>query len=305
MPVRRSLLVAYLATPGGEDALAHGIELARVFDADLQLCIVLPPVGPAEQIAASGNTDYTEILDDQATAWLTAAIATVPDDLTAEGRIVYDENPAEGLVGEAERSGALAIVVGASGGGVMGRLSLGSTVNSLLHISSRPVVLTPRRADDATAADGTVLESSAPIQRVTCAVGRRTGAGPMMRTTLGVCKVTGLPLRLVSLVAADEQVSPWHQAERERAARHAAAEHLTDLLDEARHALGPDADITTVVVTARRTEDAVTSLEWRPGDILFVGSSRLAQPLHLFLGATAAKMLRALEVPMVVVPKDA
>ncbi|MDO9399048.1 MAG: universal stress protein, partial [Herbiconiux sp.] len=32
--------------------------------------------------------------------------------------------------------------------------------------------------------------------------------------------------------------------------------------------------------------------------------SRLAQPKHLFLGSTAAKMLRELPVPLVVVPRD-
>jgi nucleotide-binding universal stress UspA family protein len=36
-----------------------------------------------------------------------------------------------------------------------------------------------------------------------------------------------------------------------------------------------------------------------------VGSSRLAQPRRLFLGSTAAKILRELPVPMVVVPRTA
>ena len=35
-----------------------------------------------------------------------------------------------------------------------------------------------------------------------------------------------------------------------------------------------------------------------------VGSSRLSAPRRLFLGSTAAKMLRVLEVPVVVVPRD-
>jgi nucleotide-binding universal stress UspA family protein len=36
---------------------------------------------------------------------------------------------------------------------------------------------------------------------------------------------------------------------------------------------------------------------------VLVGSSRLATPKHLFLGSTAAKMLRELPVPMIVVPR--
>jgi nucleotide-binding universal stress UspA family protein len=51
-------------------------------------------------------------------------------------------------------------------------------------------------------------------------------------------------------------------------------------------------------------ESAVRKLEWQDGDLIMVGSCRLAQPRRLFLGSTAAKMLRVLPVPMVVVPKQ-
>jgi nucleotide-binding universal stress UspA family protein len=48
----------------------------------------------------------------------------------------------------------------------------------------------------------------------------------------------------------------------------------------------------------------VNKLEWRDGDLIMVGSSRLGAPRRLFLGSTAAKMLRVLEVPMIVVPRE-
>ena len=47
----------------------------------------------------------------------------------------------------------------------------------------------------------------------------------------------------------------------------------------------------------RRTPEA------QPGELAVVGSSRLARKRRLFLGATAAKMLRELPVPMIVVPR--
>jgi nucleotide-binding universal stress UspA family protein len=43
---------------------------------------------------------------------------------------------------------------------------------------------------------------------------------------------------------------------------------------------------------------------WDPEEIVLVGSSRLAATGQLFLGTTAAKMLRELPVPMVVVPRE-
>ena len=47
----------------------------------------------------------------------------------------------------------------------------------------------------------------------------------------------------------------------------------------------------------------VARLAWLPGELLLVGSSRLAQPRRLFLGSTAAKMLDVIPVPMIVVPR--
>ena len=58
-----------------------------------------------------------------------------------------------------------------------------------------------------------------------------------------------------------------------------------------------------MVTSGRHIEDAVNKLDWHDGDLIVVGSSRLAQPRRIFLGSTAAKMLRVLQVPMVVVPK--
>ena len=60
----------------------------------------------------------------------------------------------------------------------------------------------------------------------------------------------------------------------------------------------------STVVDGRTVEDAVSKLDWRDGDLIMVGSSRLSAPKRLFLGSTAAKMLRVLDVPMVVVPRD-
>ncbi len=62
--------------------------------------------------------------------------------------------------------------------------------------------------------------------------------------------------------------------------------------------------MTSTIVDGRTVEEAVSKLEWQDGDLIMVGSSRLSVPKRLFLGSTAAKMLRVLEVPMMVVPRD-
>ena len=58
------------------------------------------------------------------------------------------------------------------------------------------------------------------------------------------------------------------------------------------------------VAHGRTIEEAIDDLEWDEGEIMIVGSSRLAEKNKLFIGSTAHKVLLALPVPMVVVPRD-
>ena len=62
--------------------------------------------------------------------------------------------------------------------------------------------------------------------------------------------------------------------------------------------------MTSTIVDGPTVEEAVSKLDWHDGDLIMVGSSRLSAPKRLFLGSTAAKMLRVLDVPMMVVPRD-
>jgi nucleotide-binding universal stress UspA family protein len=63
-------------------------------------------------------------------------------------------------------------------------------------------------------------------------------------------------------------------------------------------------EVSVAVAHGRTIEEAIDGLEWDDGEILIVGSSRLAERNRIFLGSTANKVLRALPVPMVVVPRD-
>ncbi|WCI08368.1 universal stress protein [Arthrobacter sp. OVS8] len=58
------------------------------------------------------------------------------------------------------------------------------------------------------------------------------------------------------------------------------------------------------VAHGRTIEEAIDDLEWDDGEIMIVGSSRLAEKNKLFIGRTANKVLLALPVPMIVVPRD-
>jgi nucleotide-binding universal stress UspA family protein len=283
------LVVGYLATPGGSDAVALGARLARTLGAELELCIVLPPDRATPARLSVGG--YDTLIAEQAQSWLDEA--GVPADVVARSHVSFAESFADGLLQEIARLEADAIIVGGSGGGLAGPFSLGSVVNELLHSSPVPVIVAPR---------GTRHSEVERVREVTCAIGERQGADLLLRSAVRFSKAAGTPLRLVSLVALDPmfgQLRGDADAVRERALAHAQ-----ETLETAKEALPEAIPVTSTIVDGPTVEDAVSKLDWRDGDLIMVGSSRLSAPQRLFLGSTAAKMLRVLDVPMMVVPRD-
>ena len=285
------IVVGYLATPGGADAIALGVRLSRTLDAELDVSIILPP----DRVVPSGVPvgGYDEHLAEQAEHWLAEARASVPADVAAGTHVSFDDSFTDGLIKEATRVQADLIVVGGSGGGLAGSYSLGSVVNELLHSAPVPVVVAPR---------GTRDSSIDRVREVTCAIGERKGADLLLDYAVRFSRAAGTPLRLVSLIALDPMVGALRGDE--DAVRERALAHAQQTLETAKSNLPDGFPVTSTIVDGPTVEEAVSKLEWHDGDLIMVGSSRLSAPKRLFLGSTSAKMLRVLEVPMMVVPRD-
>ena len=284
------LVVGYLATPGGADAMALGARLARTLGAEVEACIIMPP---DRTLIRTSTGDYEATLTEQADKWLGEALASVPDDVKAHSHVAFDDSFTDGLIREAARLEADLIVVGGSGGGLAGSYSLGSVVNELLHSAPVPVVVTPR---------GTRDSKIDKVREVSCAIGERHGADLLLEKAVRFSKAAGTPLRLVSLVALDPMFGSLRGDD--EAIRERAMAHAQQVLDAAKSSLPEDFPVTATAVEGSTVEEAVNKLEWQDGDLIMVGSSRLCAPRRLFLGSTAAKMLRVLDVPMMVVPRD-
>jgi nucleotide-binding universal stress UspA family protein len=285
------LVVGYLATPGGADALALGVRLARTLGAEIHVIVVLPPDRAGHALAAAG--DYEKLLAEQAGEWLADACASVPDDVGVHSHVVFDDSSTDGLIRETGRLEADLIVVGGSGGGLAGSYSLGSVVNELLHSAPVPVAVAPR---------GTRSSTVERVREVTCAIGERQGADLLLDNAVRLSKAADAPLRLVSLVALDPTFGVLRGDP--DAVRQRALAHAQQTVEHAKAALPQGFPVTSTIVDGTSVEGAVSKLDWQDGDLIMVGSSRLSAPRRLFLGSTAAKMLRVLEVPMVVVPRD-
>jgi nucleotide-binding universal stress UspA family protein len=285
------LVVGYLATPGGADAMALGARLARTLGAEVEACIILPPDRVLPTLA--GTRDYEAVLAEQAEKWLAEAVASVADDVPAHSHVMFDDSYAGGLIRETARLEADVIVVGGSGGGLAGSFSLGSVVNELLHSAPVPVAVAARGTRDSTVDR---------VREVTCAIGQRQGADLLLQTAVRFSKAAGTPLRLVSLVALDPAFGALRGDD--EAVRERALAHARQVLESAKNSLPEGFPVTATAVEGPTVEDAVGKLQWHDGDLIMVGSSRLSAPRRLFLGSTAAKMLRVLDVPMMVVPRD-
>ncbi|MFL0564421.1 universal stress protein [Microbacterium sp. 179-I 1D1 NHS] len=282
------IVVGYTATKAGRDAVAVAGGLAAASGSELDIVLVLP--GEGRSVITPPDASYDRYLLGQAESWLAEAAASVQAGVVHREHARYAESFAEGLVEAADEFGATHLVVGAADGGARGRHRLGSTTSQLLHSSDVPVVLVPRGARKRV--------TDAGVPRLTVAVGTRAGADVLLEEAVALASATGASLRLVSLVTVDLPASVDTGVIRLAGAAH-AEKVLADVL-----AAIPDG-VRADIVTAKgdSIEDAVAHLDWLPGEMILVGSSRLAQPRRLFLGSVAAKLLSEIPVPMVVVPR--
>lgn len=279
-------VVGYTATESGDDAVALASRLAHATGAELDIVMVLPEEGRGAVVPPDAG--YERHLRGRAEGWLAAGAAKVPEGITRRVHVRFAESFAEGLQLAAAQLTASHIVVGAASGSRRGHYGLGSVASELLYSSDVPVVLAPSGS----------AEVADPVSRVTVAVGTRPGAAALLDEAVALATLAEVPLRLVSLVTVDLPTSVDTGV-----IRIAGAAHADQVLAEASAALPDAAHVEAVAAEGESIEDAVSHLEWQPGELVLVGSSRLAQPRRLFLGSTASKMLRELPVPMIVVPR--
>ncbi|MBQ1445116.1 MAG: universal stress protein [Renibacterium sp.] len=281
-------VVGYTANARGREALDLAVALAKRQDAELDLVLVLPQDSPFKA-AYPPAPGFDRALQQQAQSWLDEALAMVPAEVVARGQLRFAESEAEALNAAAAELDAGLLVVGAASNGLFKRFTVGSTASSLLHSAQVPVALAPGG-----------YQNTEPISRLSCGVGTRPGADEVLGLALDTAARRALPLRLISLLALDQDLDPGASGTLQEAARSYLEEKLR-IESADRPPLGSPVEI--VVAQGRSIEQAVDALAWQDGEVLLIGSSRLAQNRALFLGSTAQRILRALPVPMIVLPR--
>ncbi len=289
------LVVGYKPNRRGVAAVNLAWTMARAVDAHIDLVVVLPPDTPTFDMY-SPDKAFNAALEATAREWLDQGLAILPEGVSAQGHVVRAETVAEGLMltatdpdyGEA----AGLIVVGPAKRGLIGRFSIGGNASALLHASPVPVALAPVK-----------YEGQPAITRITCATGTRPGAEALVELAISWAGRWQVPLRLMSLLPLGKGRTKDDRHEQ----RVVGQRHVDILVEQAKQAL-PDAEggpvVTGVVGSGKSLEDGVRKLDFEDGEIVMVGSSRLAGPRQIFIGASASNILHVLPVPMIVVPRE-
>ena len=281
-------VVGYSANARGRDAVNLAVSLARGRGASLDLVVAIPDAGVfnAAHAPAAGYDSY---LHQQASEWLDEALAMVPADVPAKAHIRSGESDAQTLIEACDEFQADMLIIGATSNGLFKRFTVGSVASALLHAATVPVALAPHG-----------YHRREALTRVSCGLGDRPGAEELLDFAVSMAVNREVPLRVVSLLTLDDADS----ADAADAARDYASKHLAAALPATASGGSLAGQAGVVVAQGRSVEEAVDRLEWEPGEVLLIGSSRLARNRSIFLGSTANRILRALPVPMIVVPSD-
>lgn len=256
------------------EALALGRALGRVVGSRLILVTVYPLDARS---ATMGRGAYAERLAEQAESTLDRVVAPLSG-ARLESRAVPSTSVPAGLQQVADAEGAIAIVVGPSHRGPLGRIAPGSVGERLLRGARCPVAVAPRGYRDA---------ATARIARV--GVG---SAAPeiddALRAAVGLAVRTGAAIRVLRVVEFD-------------ALETSARDDLAGTIRSAVQAVTTPVRISGEVVDGYADDElARLSLDV---DLLVCGASGSHPARDPLLGSVSTGILRKARCPVLVVPR--
>ena len=289
-------LVGLSADRGGQDALALGRMLAQSGDVTLTVCMVLPEVWGHPSLARV-DAEYAAFLKQYAKNAISEARELLGDSVKAEYVTSSAPSATEGFIDIAKERDAALVVLGSARHGPIGRFTVGSVTNEMLHSSPVPVVLTPR---------GLRPSTHTRLERVTCAFAGTTRSQTAFDAALQLSRRHGVPLRLATLVVRDRQMYPSQVGyDAERLVIEQWRAQALEAQQDALATIPGDVEVESGVFSGRDWDEALDSLPWEDGEVLVVGSSRLGPVARVFLGSNSTKIIRSSPVPVLVIPRGA
>jgi nucleotide-binding universal stress UspA family protein len=278
----RTIIAGVDGREGGRDAAALAARLAGALGARL----VMAHAYPYDDTPRRGAlTAFREALREEAIRVLAADRAALA--IEAELVAVPDVKPARALHHLAEREDALALVVGSSHHGAMGRVLLGDAASGALHGAPCPVVIAPRGWADGDPAIDTIGVGYDGTAEATDALHEATVLARALGARLGVMEVVEPPQVLSPSYA---YAYDWSElVDRRREEAEAGLAEVVAALDVA---AGGE-----VVVGLAREELEALSTEV---DLLVLGSRDFGPVRRVMVGSTSSWLVHHARCPVLV-----
>lgn len=291
-----SIVVGVPADTRARSGLELAAELARTTGDDLVLTCVVQDSWETLHDFAGVDDEWRQQMVREADEALAAARRDLDPELAVEAVRRADRSVPRALTDEATVRGARIIVAGSSGNGPLGHIALGSTTDHLVHSAGLPVAVAPRGYRGHGRTIGRVVLAVDPTRAdvaLTDQVGELAGwlGCPIDVVTFAVRSAT----RSAFTVFADQGVQEAWLA--------SVGEHHERIVARLRESRPTLAVTSTPAATGERWSQALESYPWNPGDLLVVGSSDHGVLARVFLGSTAARILRHSPVPVVLLPR--
>ncbi|WP_062563954.1 universal stress protein [Paracoccus aminovorans] len=289
----KTFLVGHSADKGGAEALRLAATLARAARGRVVAAVILPQTWDHPS-PAMVDAEYAAFLERHAARTLAAARAAMPPDVPAEYLARHGASTAAGLLALAEETDADAIVLGSSRKAPMARFQEGVVASEILRSAQVPVALAPRGYD----------ALSGGVSRVTCALSASEHSIALARRAGQIAAGFHAALRLATFIVRDRQMYPsdaGYDAENLVANQFRRQAHA--LHDRIRADWPDEALPECVLGDGRNWRQAVGALDWRPDELLVIGSSGLGGLMRVFVGSNSGKILRHALVPRLIVPR--
>ena len=292
-----TVLVGYVPHKGGRGSLDLGLQLAHALGTSLSVVTVVPRQWSTPSLARvdAEYAEFAEQLGKQAEAKAQDYLVDPSVDIPIDYHAVTGRSVTSALLHAADECQASVLVLGSSTDGAVGRIVVGSTTDKLLHSSPIPLALSPR-GFRSTAADG--------FSRVTCAFSDGEESEKVVAQAVAFARSLGTPTRVASfgvrggtmyppevgLSAEDSVLDSW----REQASHAQSRLRVEEVIAE---------DTETVIATGAGWGESMSGVDWKPNELLVLGSSTLGPIARVFLGSRATKLIRHSPVPVLVVPR--
>lgn len=289
-----TILAAFSASRHSSAPLHLAVQIARTTGEPVIAAAVVERSWPPRDDPV--ENEFLSYLRDQATQAVQRAVAGLPTDVDVTAVAHESTSIPTGLLELAESSRATLVTVGSSSSGMLGRVTLGSVTERLVHTARVPVAFAPRG----------YVEPPGRITRLTAAYGGEADVNGLIPATARLAAAWSTSLRIVSFTVRNtaafmgsiessaEQlvVQQWSRRTQDEIAK-----QLNAIRD--RMAVS---EVDVAVGAGPSWDAAVHSVSWDTGDLLVLGSGAAAPGKQVFLGSVAGKILRHSPVPVMIVP---